>query len=371
MFYFEGFMMKWIFKGVKDYCLLFILWVVQFALIDVIAFRIFDTTSPYMSVLITWIITTMSIMFMGLNAMSSVMARVSNSHQKEIDKLEEEKKNLNNLIRDQKEKINTMEQTQSFVPQIKGDIKLQAFTITKSGYVVKQEKLADLIDHPDYITTLQPKSTIPIVQEVNQWVRRYMGKNNRQVFYVGKHINQYAVGINLKDVMYSVDVTTGKVTFYKLELSVLDRTILKPDEERQASHNAINHTWIIYNDDNKDIYNIENARKFTAFKNKYAEWQRYIVAKSIETETENLCKKGTEGLQTLLRSVYGDKIEFFNEGNIEETSTIKYSLIDGVGNDKIAIRLIADLMIALKAINLYASNTDSLDKALISEQASA
>lgn len=360
-----------------DYLTVIILWIVQFALIYVIAFRIFNT-DPIMSAFITWAITTISIMLMGLNAMSNVMARVNNNHQKEIDKLEEEKKNLKNEIRDCKDTINKMEQTRSFVPEINSNIALTAFYISKSGYVVQQEKLEPLINHPNYNDFFKPKKTvvdrIPIAHTVKEFVNEtvddWKDKDNWQVFYVGKHLNKYSIGIKLENVKYKIDKETGKVSFYKLELTPLDKVDPTEEEKKQAFKNAINYTWIISINNQNDTCKIINDNDYTGFKKEYVKQQGLSVEKSIKDEIINLCEEGTKGLKKLLTDVYKEKIEFID--NMEgEDDACWYPLLGGMGNEQIAARVIADLVIVLKAIELYTSKTDGLDKSLIPEKTSA
>lgn len=359
-----------------DYLAVFILWLVQFALIYVIAFRIFNA-DPVNSALITWMITTFSIMLMGLNAMSNVMARINNNHQKEIDKLEEEKINLNNKIRDCEDTINRMEQTRSFVPEINSNIALTAFYVSKSGYVVQQEKLETLKNHPKYNEYFKPKKTvadrIPIAHKVkelvNEAVDDWKDKGNWQVFYVGKHLNKYSIGIKLENVKYKIDEETGIVSFYKLELTPLDSVKPKPEELEQALKDAITHTWIIDLNNQNDTCKIINDNDYTGFKKEYVKQQGLSVEKSIEDEIKNLCKEGTKGLKKLLEDVYKGKIELIDK--IEGEDEGWYPLLGGEGNPQIAARVIADLVIVLKAIELYTSKTEGLDRSLIPEKASA
>lgn len=362
---------------------IFILFAVQFILIAGV-FKLFDITSDEAKIAVgfMWGITMITTMLIGMKPMTFLISRFSENELVQkyevkhvIDKLKAERNSLDEQLQELKAaaakkdaEIKTMEQTQQFIPQIKDSIELSAFTISKSGYMVKQEKFTPLMNHPDYIKSLEPIQTFTFVQTVKKAVDEYKNKDkdNWQVFYVGKHINKYSIGINLDKVKYRIDEATGKVSFYKLELSVLHGIALSPEEER-ALQDAINHTWIINPDERKGTCDIKNDREYSLFKTEYAKQQKYIVAKSIENEANNLCKIGTEGLQSLLKEVYKDKIEFINEDDTLDM----YPLIGGMGNNQIAIRLIADLIIALKAIKLYTSNTESLDNALIPEQASA
>lgn len=373
-------------EGVGNYLMIALYLIVLFCMVTCViwAGHNFDFISLDVVAILSCVVTLALSVTMGLKPLNYVMSRFNRSEiekeykrDMEMAELIKQKIMLENDIRDRDDQIKTMEQSSQFVPQIGSDIKLQTFTISKAGYVVKQEKFAPLINHQDYKECFQSQKTVmdkipggrqvrQIIQEATDFIK---DKDNWEVFYVWKHINKYAIGIDFENVKYRVDENTGQVTFYKLELSVLHGIKPSADEQKQSSQNAIKRTWII-NLNNKDgSCEIINDKDYNAFKTEYAKQQGYSIEESMENEAKNLCKDGTKGLQKLLMDIYHDKIQFV--GEIEEEGCSWYPLLGSEGNSQIANRLIADLIIAIKAINLYTSNNEGLDKALIPEQASA
>lgn len=345
---------------------------IQIIIIGVVGFfsgKILDIgfVGPIIISAIVWFVTLMSTILFAFRPLSSMMSRYNDgavekelSLKKQIANLSQMKDELNSQIeklvnenRNLEDEVDTMKQTQQFVPEIQCDLRVQAFTVSKSGYVVKREKL-DLLRNNEYFVGQIPDAT--------WWQANVQHSDRWRVFYAGKHANKYEIGIDLNKVKFAVD-KNNTIYLKGVQLERLNRIAPTVPEEFNPNNGDINHTWIVDYDTDGD-YKIINDRTFLNFKNIYEKYQNHLVINSIQCEIDNLCKRGTTGLQQLLKNVYRDNIKFINEENSVDSYLEWRPITNGLQSNVNITRFVADLLIAFNAINLYTSNNEELDNAL-------
>ena len=323
--------------------------------------------APIIVSTITWFVTLMSTILFAFKPLSSMMSKYNNGEADEemalkmqIANLSRMKDELNSQIakledenRNLEDAVDTMKQTQQFIPEIQCDLRVQAFTVSKSGYVVKEEQLDLLRNNENFSSQIPPTSWWQEnIQNVDRW----------KVFYAGKHTNKYEIGIDLNQVKFAVD-RNNKIYLKGVKLERLNRIAPTVSVVFNPNNSDINHTWIVDCDRNGD-YKIINDRGFLNFKNIYEAYQDHSVVNSIQSEIDNLCKRGTDGLQKLLKNVYRNNIKFINEGDSVDGQLEWRPITNGLQSNVNITRFMADLLIAFNAINMYTSNNEELDNAL-------
>lgn len=365
--------------GIWNTIVIFFMLVLQIgvmALIVNVCSKYFDITSHAAIAIsgLMWIMTLVTTILIGFGPIKSIMSHFKSTELEEqmalkrrIETMSKERDELNNRInsltsknRDMEQELETMRQTQQFIPEYQCDLKVQAFTVSKSGYVVKQEPLSTLKTHEYF------KGSIPNPGLVQRWV---LSPDNWQVFYVSRHTNKYEIGIDLNKVQYAFDRDNCVIYYKNVKLERLNRIAADVPVIFDPKNEDVNHTWIIEPKANGE-HVIINDNNFSQFHKIYTQYQEHLVASSIQNEIDNLCKNGTAGLHDLLKKLYNNKIKFVADDENVNSRLVWHPITGGLQNANIT-RFVADLFITFNAINLYTSNNEELDRALIPEQISA
>ena len=202
--------------------------------------------APIIVSTITWFVTLMSTILFAFKPLSSMMSKYNNGEADEemalkmqIANLSRMKDELNSQIakledenRNLEDAVDTMKQTQQFIPEIQCDLRVQAFTVSKSGYVVKEEQLDLLRNNENFSSQIPPTSWWQEnIQNVDRW----------KVFYAGKHTNKYEIGIDLNQVKFAVD-RNNKIYLKGVKLERLNRIAPTVSVVFNPNNSDINHT---------------------------------------------------------------------------------------------------------------------------------
>lgn len=219
-------------------------------------------------------------------------------YEAEIRKLQTE----NSILCDQ---INTIEQVQQLTQSYASERNLQLMKISKSGYIVKEDKLSSFTNNEHFQENFPQSNLLQrIFQNPNEWL----------VFYCNNKTYQYSIGFRLDDIRYAIDTNARIIYFKNVRLSRLAH-IEEDYGEYDATHNDTNRVWIMSKDNNGE-YTIINNDQHREFKDKYEEYQENATGNAIQDSIDKLCEYYTEGLHRILRQRYNNRIRFVEEEEI-------------------------------------------------------
>lgn len=259
-------------------------------------------------------------------------------YEAEIRRMQEENFILNN-------RYDTLAQIQQFETSCKSNMALQVMKVSKSGYMVKEEKLMPLMEMEDFRNDLPEQK---LFQDRNSW----------WVFYSDNTRYEYQIGIKLFDIQYAIDSNTNTIYFKNVNLCRLDRIANTNHQTNQS-----NHIWIVKRNNN-NVYEIINNPQHSRFKNNYKQYQESETKKVIEEKIDEMCNFYTEGLWNILSRRYNNKIHFITDREDLEWK----SITEGLRTNINITTFMKDLYLTFDTMEICTQNYQVLYNALLPEQ---
>ena len=238
--------------------------------------------------------------------------------------------------------LDTNNQIKAHFNSIEFVSKIELMENSKIGYLVKEEKL-------EAITSEKLKKQIPeatFLEEVGQMLRDQLGfeQKEQSVLFINKIYRKSVIGINLKDIKYSIDEQNGVIYLYGVELQVLhDASGDLPRDKNDISH------CLIINTKTKGAVSVKNNKRYKAFIKAYKEYYEEQARDAHNRQDDNLCRKFTQALQNFLTQRYNN-LNFVSSDS-EEYKQYDWHTLDG-GNvaDVNVMRVLIDMNRGMKLI---------------------
>ncbi len=367
------------FVGLRHVITIIILLIIQIALMALMKFVFgwFDIEKNPETIAIamyTWGITLITTWLIGMKSMNYLMSRtyksehlkefdVERRHMQDLEELQIQRDELNIKINELEGKlaekdneIETMKQIQQLVTNYESSEQLQLFTVSKSGYIVKEEALYPLKNIKEL------NENFPRTEEF--FSRDIKADDNWRVFYSDNKLYKYGVGIKLEQLYFATKLNTIYLKGIKFS------RLVRHDEDYNGYNpetNVANHVWIVKRD-KKNKYTIINKQQHNDFKEHYRGYQQDIAGQAIQRAIDNFCESLTERLHEVLETRYGGRIKFVNDNeNIENIRWQPFT--EGLQTNSYLQVFMNDLYLAFKAMQLCTYNSQQLDNALIAQQA--
>lgn len=372
------------FVGLRHVMTIIILLIIQIALMALMKFVFgwFDTVKNPITIAVamyTWGITLITTWLIGMKSMNYLMSRVYKSehlkefdverrHMQDLEELQIQRDELNIKINELEGKlvekdneIETMKQIQQLVTNYESSEQLQLFTVSKSGYIVKEEALYPLKN----IKELSENFPGTYGDRMG-FGREIKADDNWRVFYSDNKLYKYGVGIKLEQLYFA---TKLNIIYLK---GIKFSRLARHDEDCKGYNpevNVANHVWIVKRD-KKNKYTIINKQQHNDFKEHYRGYQQDIAGQAIQRAIDNSCESLTERLHEVLETRYGGRIKFVNDN--EDIENLRWQpLTEGLRTNSYLQIFMNDLYLTFKAMQLCANNNQQLDNALIAQQANA
>lgn len=270
-----------------------------------------------------------------------------------IEQLESEKRHLEGRVK-------IMQETQTFASGINSEFNIQVCTVSKSGYIVKEEKLADYACHPDLKQYL-PREYRTDKGRIRDRINRCINNLDRDwngektILYIHKGHYKYSIGFKCGEVMYAKG-SDGKYYLKNVALKNLHKIGKGVEEHKYSFDNDINHTFILqYKENESRIKIVNDETKFSKFLSKYNEYHDGEISKSVSDKVDVVCKEYTKALHKVL-TLRHKEVVFVEDVESQIQGLVWHTLNEGCKDDVVAL-LISDLFVAFQTIKLCSSKT--------------
>lgn len=240
------------------------------------------------------------------------------SKQKEECSLREKLVALEARNNELERRIDVWSQASATPSNVKLSFKVETMTFDKSGYIVKEESLAHLLEDPVY--KLADKTGMK--DRLVKWMDSLSHPGEKKVLYIGKYYIKASIGIDFTRIKFSVrdDVLTfSGVRFTKLN----DLAIVRDG-------NDVNHCWLL-NEKDEDT-TINKSEFYREFTETYAQLREADADEALNSEVEMLCERYTEVFRSNLRERFPG-VDFCD--GIEDSTDTWYSLKDQIQDQRV------------------------------------
>lgn len=206
------------------------------------------------------------------------LEREKEEHQKAIDKLVQENRDLRN-------QMDTSEQTRNAYGKIDFCAEITIAKPQHKDYIVKKESLQTLLHFPEYAEIL-PGQGFWESDESYQ---------SREVLFIHRIHHRDAIGFNLANIEFAVG-TDGRIYMKGVDCKVLEH--LKADDIPGTDI-----CWVVSDKGNGNI-KVKTSESFDKFKNLYKTQQTKLYEESLSENNEQQAALITTRLHTMLMEKY-------------------------------------------------------------------
>lgn len=263
-----------------------------------------------------------------------------------IAKLESEKRDL-------EQKLESADQTRRFFNEIEFGVKIELLEEKSSGYVVKEEHF-DSIKRNTYLASKIPTNLRNIGNRV------FGGfEENRSMLFIDKVYRKHSIGINLQDIEYAIDPSSGNIYLCGMDITILHDTSADLESYHHPTDD-ISHCWVISTKQNGEDATIKTANTYDALERAYRATQLQTISESVTRDIKAKCLQYTRGIQNNLIQRYPN-LRFISADE-RDNYKLTWCPIRHGNCDPTVMRLITDMVFGLQF--LKASN-DAAEEASV------
>ena len=246
--------------------------------------------------------------------------------EKEESALKDKVQTLENQNRELMGKLDTWGQMASAPSMVSFTAKVETMLYQKDGYIVKEEKVKDLISD-EYFKPSVPET---FKEKFNKWRDDHSHSGDKTILYIGRHRADRVFGIDFAKVKYAFE--DGRIAIYGASITKLHNL------ETSSQDSDIEHCWVLNNDPDpsdkkKTVVSINKADHYSEIPDLYKAQCHSQADEEIDAETDALCRHYTQIFRQCLQERFPGLV-FFD--SIDDSTYTWYAINENPGDSRVA-----------------------------------
>ena len=276
---------------------------------------------------------TVALMIVAVTPLSNILKSAVDRKAQELVEKEKEQQALKDKVQklenqnfELMSKLDTWGQMASAPTVVSFTAKVETMLYAKDGYIVKEEKMKDLLLHDSF----KPSAPDSLKGKFMKWRDDRSHSGDKTILYIGRHRVNRVLGIDFARVKYAFE--DGHIAIYGASITRLHNL------ETTASDSDIEHCWVLNNDPDpsdkhKTVVSINTADHYSDLPALYSKQCHSQADEETDAETDALCMHYTQILRQCLLDRFPGLV-FYD--SINDSTLTWYAISDNPSDTRVA-----------------------------------